>query len=262
MHRFNRRFSLVAMVLCFGLISGAGAAPSVRVLGSSTGSSVGKTTGTTGTKVSGVKTGNTIKSSVLNANTGAKKSASVKTMSPTTTTMQPIARTSSGRVGTAGTGTVATVAGANRFPGIASKTNVQKSYSPATTGTITSTDPNARGYNIQEMNERLDVLEEDITGKAQKIDLDNYYTKEEIEEKYYTTAQVDDKINSITLEVPPLYIDALTEKIQENATDILNLKGQSQYIYDMNSGTKKSVYLVTDFDENSFFGETVAVSGD
>ena len=259
MHRFNKQFSLVAMILCFGLVSGAGAAPSVRVLGSSSGSSVGKTTGT---KVSGVKTGNNIKSSVLNANTGVKKSASVKTMSPTTTTMQPVSRAASGRVGTAGTGTVATVSGANRFPGIASKTNVQKSYSPTTTGTITSTDPNARGYNVQEMNERLVNLEEDITSKAQKVDLDNYYTKEEADDRYYTTAQIDDKINSINTDMSSPYIQALSESVQKNAADILNLKGQTQYLYDMNSGEKKSVYLVTDFDENSFFGETVAVAGD
>ena len=254
MRHFNRQFSLVAAVLCFGLISGADAAPSVRVLGSSAGSSVGKTTGT---KVSGAKTGNTIKSSVLNANTGVKKSASVKTMSPTTTTMQPVARTSSGRAGTAGTGTVATVGGANRFPGIASKTNVQKSYSPSATGTIISTDPNARSYNMQEMSERLEVLEEDIVSKAKKNDLDNYYTKDEINEGYYTTTQVDEKINSINTDMSSPYMQALTESVQRNTADILTLKGQYQYIYDMGTGEKKSVYLITNFDESLFSDETV-----
>ena len=254
MHRFNTQFSLFTLILCFGLVSGVAAAPSVRVLGSSTGSPVGKTTGT---KATGAKTGNTIKSSVLNANTNVKKSASVKTMSPTTATMQPVARTSSGRAGTAGTGTVATVAGANRFPGIASKTNVQKSYSPTSTGTITSTDPNAKGYNMQEMSERLGNLEEDITTKAQKVDLDNYYTKEEINSGYYTTAQIDEKIDSINTDVSSPYMQALSENVLKNSADILTLKGDSQYLYDLNSGEKKSIYLVTDFDETSFFSDAV-----
>lgn len=261
MYQFNKRFSLVAMILCFGLVSGVNAAPSVRVLGSATGA-VAKAT-TAGTKATGTKTGNNIKSSVLNANTGVKKSASVKTMSPSVATMQPVTRASSGRIGTAGAaGTAAAIAtGTNRFPGIASKTNVQKSYAPAATGTITSTDPNARGYNMQDMTDRIGTLEENIETKATKTELENYYTKEQIDSTYYTTAQIDEKLNSIDTSMSSLFLQSLAETVNDHTADILRLKGDDQYVYDMNSGEKKAVFLVTEFDENALFGETQANQG-
>ena len=264
MYQFNKRFSLVAMILCFGLVSGVGAAPSVRVLGSTTGAVSGKANTTAGTKATGTKTGNNIKASVLNANTGVKKSASVKTMSPSVTTMQPVTRASSGRIGTAGaTGTTAAIAtGTNRFPGIASKTNIQKSYAPTATGTITSTDPNAKGYNMQDMTDRIGVLEEDIDTKATKTELENYYTKEEINSSYYTTAQIDEKLDSINTDISSPYIQALVETVNGHSAELLRLKGEDQYLYDMNSGQKKSVYLVTEFDENALFGEAQGNQGD
>ena len=266
MYQFNKRFSLVAMALCFGLVSGAGAAPSVRVLGSTTGAAAKTATGgtaTAGAKVTGTKTGNNIKSSVLNANTGVKKSASVKTMSPSVTTMQPVSRASSGRIGTAGAaGTTAAIStGANRFPGIASKTNVQKSYAPAATGTITSTDPAARGYNMQEMTDRIGLLEEKIEKMAGKSELDNYYTKEQVDSAYYTTSQIDEKLNSIDTSMSSLYIQELSDTVNTHSADILKLKGEDQYLYDMNTGEKKSVFLVTEFDENALFGETQGNQG-
>ena len=263
MYQFNKRFSLVAMILCFGLVSAVNAAPSVRVLGSTTGAAA-KTT-TAGTKATGTKTGNNIKSSVLNANTGVKKSASVKTMSPTVTTMQPVTRASSGRIGTAGAaGTTAAIStGANRFPGIASKTNVQKSYAPTATGTITSTDPNARGYNMQDMTDRIGTLEEDIETKATKTELENYYTKEQIDSTYYTTSQIDEKFNSIDTSMSSLFLQSLAETVNDHTADILKLKGEDQYVLDMNSGEKKSIFLVTEaeFDENALFGETQSNQG-
>jgi len=263
MYQSNKKFSLVAMILSLGFVAGASAAPSVRVLGAGSGSSVGNTAGkTSATKASGVNTGNNIKPNVLNASAGVKKSASVKTMSTNVANMQPVSRASSKRTGGSGTGVVntgsgASVSDANRFPGIASKTNVQKSYAPSSTGSIVATDPSTKAYNIQEMTERIGYLESSVDDKATKVDLENYYTKEEIDTMnagYYTSSEVDEKINSIDTSMSSPYIQSLVETIDSHTTEIRNLKGESQYIYDMNSGEKKSIYLVADFDENALFG--------
>ena len=269
MSQFNKRFSLIALTLCFGLVAGANAAPSVRVLGASSGSSAGKTAGgttgtATGAKAKAAKTGNNIKANVLKANTGVKKSASVKTMAPTVASMQPVSRAASARTVGATAGVVTTTAetgaaesGANRFPGIASKTNIQKSYAPSATGSITSADPSAGGYNMQEMSDSINSLKDGVEGKADKTDLDNYYTKDEINAinaGYYTATQVDDKINSIDTSMSSPYIQSLAETIDNHTTEIRNIKGEAQYLYDYTSGEKKAIYLVADFDENAVFG--------
>jgi len=261
MYHYNLRF--FAFVLCISTISVANAAPSVRVLGSSTGYT--PSTGASSTKSTGVQKGTTTKSSVLNANNlGVKKAASVKTMSPSVATMQPVARASSGRIGTTGVAGIKTAAssgttaaiptGANRFPGIASKTNVQKTYNPVATGTITSTDPNAQGYNMQDMKDKLGNLEETMDVKADKSELENYYTKEEVNNEFYTSAQIDEKLSAIDTSASSSYITYLTDKVNSHTSQIETIIRDSDLIYDLNSGEKKSIYIVTDFDAGALFG--------
>lgn len=264
MHYMKTRFSLISLAFGLGMILDATAAPSVRVLGSNAGYSAGVKTATD-QSATAVKTGNTISSSVLGTTAGAKKSASIKTVSPKTTAIAPISRSASNRTNTivpTKTATVKTVAGSTnseRFPGIATKTNVQgigKTGTISTTGKPTST--NTSGYNIKDMDDRLTTIEDTVSSKVDTQTLDNYYTKDEIEGirgDYYTAAQVEDRISDIDASASSQYIRFLTQTVNLHSEQIQDLATQDGSVYDTHSGDKKMVYFVTDFDANAVLGE-------
>lgn len=241
--------------MSIGLVSGVDAAPSVRVLGSSkpvatTGSN------TTGVKATGVNTGDNIKPSVLATTAGAKKSASAKGVMPGVSKLQPVARAASNRGASAGTATAATASSA-RFPGIASKSNIQKSFSTVTTPTGGA---GGTGYNLQEMADQI----------ANKVDTatleQNYYKKDEVDNihsNYYTSAQVDAIVSGIDTSASSPYITWLTGQVNTHTGQIGEILATQQAggIYDMNSGETKSVYFVTSFDADSVLG-TEETDGD
>lgn len=250
MSRIDMKFSMIALFLSVGLVSSVDAAPSVRVLGSakpvSTGAA-GTTGNTSGVKATGINTGDTIKPSVLGTTAGAKKAASIKKVSPTTATVQPVARAASNRIGTTGTATATTGAVA-RFPGIASKSNIQKSFQAVTPG---GSGGGATGYDLQEMANQI----------ANKVDTstleENYYTKTDIDNQnsgYYTAAQVDDIISGIDTSASSAYIRYLTNTVNAHTEQIQEILADEQGIYDLNSGQTKSVYFVTDFDADAVLG--------
>lgn len=251
MKRISMNFSAIALVLSVGLVASADAAPSVRVLGSANPASTGMSTGNSGVKTTSVKTGNTIKPSVLGANAGAKKSASIKTISPNVANMQPVSRAASNRSGTAGTSAIAT-GNAARFPGIASKTNIQKSYQAVTTapGTGSGTGGAPTGYDLQNMSDQLG-------NKVDKESMANYYTKEEIDgmnSGYYTAEQVDEKLSGIDTSASSAYIRYLTNTVNTHTEQIQEILASEEGIYDLNSGETKSVFFVTDFDADAVLG--------
>lgn len=245
------KISTIALVLFAGLVAGADAAPSIRVLGSSNPASTGTSSGKTGVKATGVKTGNTIKPSVLGANAGAKKSASIKTISPNVANMQPVSRAATNRAGAVGTAT-ATTANTARFPGIASKTNIQKSYQAVTTapGTGSGAGGAPTGYDLQNMSDQLE-------NKVDKDSMTNYYTKEEIDgmnSGYYTAAQVDEKLSGIDTSASSAYIRYLTNTVNTHTEQIQEILAAEQGIHDLNSGETKSVFFITDFDADAVLG--------
>ena len=250
MTHINAKFSIIALALSIGFVANVDAAPSVRVLGSAKPSSVGSSAGTmgntTGIKATGVNTGDNIKPSVLGTTAGAKKSASMKKVSPTTAAMQPVARAASNRTGTSATTATAKTSSA-RFPGIASKSNIQKSLQVATSGGSGG----ASGYDLQEMANQL----------ANKVDTstleENYYTKTQIDEAnagYYTSAQVDEIISGIDTSASSAYIRYLTNTVNQHTEQIQGILTDQQSIYDLNSGETKSVFFVTGFDADAVLG--------
>ena len=235
MHCSKTRFSLFALALCLGFALPADAAPSVRVLGSSAGYSTAGTKAASGADVKAAKTGENISASVLNANAGAKKSASVKSIAPKTSTAAtgtPAARIASNRGGGVPTKTAVTSTNAERFPGLVTKSNVQ---SIGKTSAVTSGTTTTSGYNVKEMNDRLTILEQAVDTKANIAD-------------YYTKAEVDAKVN-----VGPS--SALVQEVSDHAARLVILEQLNNGIYDVKTDTMNNVYLEPTFDAATVLGE-------
>lgn len=251
-------FSLVSLAFCLGFVLDANAAPSVRVLGSGAGYNTG-TTAVPGTTATGVKTGNTISSSVLGANAGAKKSASIKTIAPKTATVAPTPRVSStnrpGTIATAKTATAATAAsGSERFPGVVTKANIQNIGKVGTVATAGQSTTSGGGYNIKEMSDRLTGVEDVLGTKVDDSKLDDYYTKDEIDSNYYTAQQVEDRLANIDASASSDYIRFLTQTLNLHTEQIQSLAATDSAIYDANSGDRKNVYFETTFDADTVLG--------
>lgn len=171
------------------------AAPSVRVLGANN----------PGIKPIAAKTGTT--NAV--ANTGNIKKASVKTTG-VSQTQTVSSNTTTGRVGTA-------AAGAGRLPVITTKTYKPIGSTPGTSG--------ASNTKITELSDKLDGLQLSLDEKANLTDLENYYTKPEIDEMkldYYTAEEVDEKIsglNNLVLENGDS-LNGMIERIEQNESAI------------------------------------------
>ena len=171
MYRSNMRFSLFFCALCL-ITMDTMAAPSVRVLG----------TNNSGTKVVPAKTGENINRS---ATIGTVKKASVKNAGVT----------SSQKVLSPGTERVATISTGGRLPVISTKT-IQTAVKPGTATVNTNTS----AAKFDEVNDRIDGLENKVDTKADILELEKYYTKEEIDNiksGYYTSGEVDEKISNI-----------------------------------------------------------------
>jgi len=258
MYRFYRRFSLFALFVCLGMVSGASAAPSVHVLG-------GGTVGNTASKTNVINKGNTTSAAVLNANKGIKKSASVKTLAPKSVAAAvPISRSASNRIGmggvkTATSATANTATGTARFPGVVTKTNIQN-LNKTTSNVSTSTTP-ATGYNVQDMSDRLTGVEGVLQDKVDNSTLDNYYTKSEVDSRNYTKDEIDSKISAIDVSASSQFMHYMTEQVRVHGDAITGLLGSVEELQtsehtvkDLNSGEYKNLYLVTgaDFDESIF----------
>lgn len=252
MYRLNTRFLLVFLGLCTGLAFTASAAPSIRVLGA------GNTKGSNTTKVSAVKTGNSLKASNLGSNNLAKKAASVKAVSPKTYATIPVAKAGVNRIGNE-TEKEAEIKEAKkeiqRFPGIMTKSNIQ-------TGNKISTDTSSSsgstsGYNIQDMASRLNSAETNIEAKADRTDLNAYYTKEEVEgirTDYYTKTQIEDRLSAIDTSASSDFIQRLNTKVNQLESDIDNLTAQTGAIYDNTTGEKVNVSFLSVFSANGVLG--------
>lgn len=255
MYRLHRRFSLFALIACLGMVSGAYGASSVSVLGSG---STGYTTGTktsTAAKAVGVNKGKTTSASVLNANSGVKKSASVKTISPkTTANLMPISRAASNRIGAIGTKTAKTGADGARFPGVVTKTNVQNLSK--TSGSALKPVSGGAGYNMQEMTDKIGSIEETLSNKVDSVSMNDYYTKSEIDANNYTRDEIDAKLAGIDTSASSQYIRYLSQKVDLHDAQIQELLATDQAVYDLNSQEKKNLYFVTDFDAEAVLGIT------
>lgn len=252
MHNMKAKFSPIAWVLGLGVVFSANAAPSVRVLGSGAGYSTGVKTATE-QKPTAVKTGNNISANVLGTNSGAKKSASIKTVAPKSMAVAPISRASSNRTGSiVPSKAVSVKTGTERFPGIASKANIQSVSK--TSGISASGKPNTTttsGYNIKDMDDRLNTIEDTVSSKVDNTTLDNYYTKEEINNNYYTAQQMEERLSDIDASASSQYIRFLTQTINLHSEQIQDLASDDGGIYDMSTGEKKAVYLVSEFNEDA-----------
>ena len=256
MYRLNVRFSLFALVLCMGFIGTASAAPSIRVLGAN----AGATKNTSATKATAVKTGNNLKASGLNSALNAKKSASIKTTSSNASVVIPVTKTAVNRIGTETETPVETQKETARFPGIMTKSNIQ--------GNKISTDTTSNslkpGYDIQDITNRLTNAESDLADKVDKDTLDDYYTKEEVEDirtGYYTKEQVEDRLAGIDASASSQYIRFLTTRVNAQAEQlnlhdeqIQEILAQDGAIYDNASGEKVNISFISLFDADAVLG--------
>lgn len=249
MYRLNTRFLLVFLGLCTGLAFTASAAPSIRVLGT------GTTKGSNNMKVSAVKNGNNLKVSNVGLSNLAKKAASVKTVSPKTYATVPVTKTSSNRIGNEAEKEAETKKETQRFPGIMTKSNIQTGNKISTDTTSSGT--SASGYNIQDISNRLNNAEANIGTKADKTDLNAYYTKEEVEgirTNYYTKTQIEDRLSAIDTSASSDFIQRLNTKVNQLESDIDNITAQSGAIYDGTTGEKVNVSFLSVFNANSVLG--------
>ena len=254
MYCLKTGFSLVSLAFCLGFVFDANAAPSVRVLGSGAGYSAG-TKLPADTNVTAAKTGNTISSSVLGAGSGAKKAASIKSIAPKTATVTAAPRTSSNRPGTTATAKMSTAkTGTERFPGIVTKANVQSVGKVNTVATAGQTATSGGGYNVKEMSDRLNGVEDVLDSKVDASKLSDYYTKDEIDSNYYTAQQVEDRLSNIDASASSEYIRFLTQTINLHSEQIQTLAATDSSIYDTNSGDKHDVYFETTFDADAVLG--------
>ena len=251
MYRKKLGFSLISLAFCLGFAFDAHAAPSVRVLGSGAGYSGGTKT-STATSAKPVSTGNTISTSTLASKPGTSKSASIKSFSPKTTTVAPVARTSSVRPGTMATKkttvkTAATQSDTERFPGLVGKSNIKDVSNIGTIATQTTPSSSSGGYNIKEMDDRLTGVENALGDKADKVD---YYTKQEIDDGYYTRQQVEDRLGDIDTSASSQYIQTLAGTVLLHTQQIQVLAAADTGIVDIHTNTTQPVYVETDFDES------------
>lgn len=248
MYRLNTRFLLVFLGLCTGLAFTAAAAPSIRVLGA------GSANSSNGTKVSAVKTGNNLKASNVGLNSLAKKAASVKTVSPKTYATVPVTKVGINRIGNEAEKEVETKKETQRFPGIMTKSNIQtgnKISTDTSSGTSTS------GYNVQDISNRLNNAEANIETKADKTDLNSYYTKDEVEgirTNYYTKTQIEDRLSAIDTSASSEFIQRLNAKVNQLGEDIDNLTAQTGAIYDNTTGEKVNVSFLSTFNATQVLG--------
>lgn len=231
MYHFNARFSLITSVLCLCVIFGAGAAPSVRVLGSNTGYSSSKSSGTT--KATAVKTGNSVKSSLSGVSSGAKKAASVKTTGTKATSVIPgtraVAKKSAANTHVNGVSIEET-----RFPGIKTKSNIQSIGKISNTTTPTSSTPTGTGYDIQDMTNRLNAIEQTIGNKANQTDLEALETK----------------VDELDTSASSTYLRMLAQTVNLHTEQIQSLAGDDGTVYDNSSQQSTNVFFVNTFDES------------
>lgn len=252
MHRINVKFSLIALGLCLGFACAANAAPSVRVLGSNTAktSAAGKATA--------IKKGQNIKPSAMNANTGAKKAASVKKLPSSTSVLTPVGKPVTNRIDTPTTKpaeteatTGAAAAETQRFPGIATKSNIQFGNRIVTDNVSTT---GKTGYNIQDINDRLSTAEGTLSDKADKTDLDAYYTKEQINSNYYTKDEIQDIIEYDHSITSSEYINHLDNRVTANSNSIDSIANKldnlSTSVFDNTTAEDVDVYFVDTFSES------------
>lgn len=258
MHYLKTGFSLISLAACLGFAFDANAAPSVRVLGSGAGYSTAGSKAAPGTTATAVNTGNNISSSVLGANAGAKKSASIKTIAPKTASVAPTPqRISSNRaIGTPATvKTAATQTNTERFPGIVTKSNIQNVGKVGTAATIgQQTATTGGGYNVKEMSDRLTDVEGVLDSKVDTSKLDEYYTKDYIDENYLLKDDILERIDAVTNDTSAQHIQKMRDDIDENRDNISRLFEMRTGVYDTNSQEDKSVYIENFFDADTVLG--------
>lgn len=253
MYRLNVKISLIALGLCAGFMCAADAAPSIRVLGA--GSGVTKNAGAP--KATAVKTGNNIKTSVSSSALGAKKAASIKTVSPKSSVIAPVSKTTVNKASTAAQvpATTETPTETQRFPGIMTKSNIQTGNKISTD--TTSSTPKT-GYDIQDISNRLNTAESSLANKVDQSTLEDYYTKDEVENirnGYYTKGQIEDRLSGIDASASSQYIRFLTNTVNLHTEQIEEILAADGAIYDNATGEKMDVSFVNTFDEALVLGE-------
>jgi len=221
MYHFNARFSLVTSVLCLGVIFSAGAAPSVRVLGSNTGYSSSKASGSA--KATAVKTGNSVKSSLSGTSSGAKKAASVKNTSAKATSVAPGTRSIVRKNATTNIGGSSTETA--RFPGIATKSNIQSINKVANTTTTPTSGQS--GYDMQDMTNRLNNVESTVSTKADQSSVEAL------------SAKVDALDSSPSSE----YLRTIVQTVNLHTEQLATLNSAGSVVYDNAAGKNTLIYL-------------------
>ncbi|MBO7645172.1 MAG: hypothetical protein J6S57_02605, partial [Alphaproteobacteria bacterium] len=180
----------------------------------------------------------------------------VKSFSPKTTTVTPVARTASTRPGSIATTkkttvkTTATKSDTERFPGIVGKSNVKDLGTLSVVTNPTTSASTSTGYDIREMNERLMNVENSVDKKADKVQLYDYYTKQDIDSNFYTRDQVEDRLGEIDTSASSAYLRTLASQVELHSQQILELSAEQTGLYDQHTNTAQNVYIETDFNEN------------
>lgn len=181
MYKVKTSFLPVLCALCL-CGTNAMAASSVRVLGTnSVGGDKAVPVKTLGTKAN---TGGTVKkASVKSAGVGLKQQT----------------------VSAASTERAAVNVSTERIPAISVK-NLQTGYKAINTNIGSVNNANTAGARIDDMSEQLDALQSDLDTKADITDLENYYTKPEIDEKFDS-----------------LDLGEISDRVTQNESDIENV---------------------------------------
>lgn len=261
MQQSGTRFLLMFLAVCCGFIGESGAVPSVRVLGSGAGYSearkpAGLTMAKTTAKTASVQPTKVSTSSMPQtaARVGAAKTASARMGTPKTVTAPSVAQAASNRGGLTLTPQVSTTkANTERFPGIATKANIQnvsKLGTLATSGQIATS--SGGGYNIKEMDERLTGIEDVLEGKVDSLTLSDYYTKDYIDETYYTRNAIDDLkaeiLDEFSLSPSYDFINNVSSQLGYLGAQVEILKEQG--ILDLTTNSRKSVYIENEFEDS------------